>query len=746
MRAHYSARSVTSHWRLAMAVVFTALVASAASTSFWEMSSFTDFIAGKLDGVALSRDGHLTQAPELATVFNSGQPVIWSVVPGASGTLYAATGHRGRVYRIDPNGTATLIWTADRPEVFALAISSRDDVYAASSPNGKIYRIRQGQATEYFDPKARYIWSLALAPDGTLYAGTGDNGMVYRITGPGQGEPYYATGQGNVTGLMLDPQGRLLAGTEPNGILYRITAKDKAFALYDSTLPEIRALAATPDGTVYAAGLGGALAKKIQATQQEQNNQQDATPTISTTVTVTAQAGADLKPAPQEVKPQAQSAQPLQPPTAAATETTGVEKSAIYRINPDNTVDTLWSSKEENVYDILLQPNGALDFGTDQNARIYRLTADHKLTLIAQTNDGEIVRLLNFNNAILAATANTGTIYRLGAAGSKGTYEAPVFDATGVARWGRVRWQGDGVTLETRSGNSLRPDSSWSDWSPKLADATGAPVTSPNARYLQYRAELTGPAAHLDSITAAYLPANNPPVIHSITVTQQAPPAATTTVKTTAPASSSYSISVTDTGDAGPVSSTGTPTQTMSRAIIQQILVAWAADDPDGDKLVYQVEFRGEGETQWKVLRHDSHDTSVTLDGDALADGTYYFKVTASDREANPPASAKDADLVSAPVLIDNTPPVIRIQSSTRTAAAADVAFDAQDATSPLHRAEWSLDAGAWFAIAPVDGILDSRTEQFRLHVPAVPAGEHLLVLRVADTAGNTGLAKVVLH
>ena len=211
MRAHYSARSVTSHWRLAMAVVFTALVASAASTSFWEMSSFTDFIAGKLDSVALSRDGHLTQAPELATVFNSGQPVIWSVVPGASGTLYAATGHRGRVYRIDPNGTATLIWTADRPEVFALAISSRDDVYAASSPNGKIYRIRQGQATEYFDPKARYIWSLALAPDGTLYAGTGDNGMVYRITGPGQGEPYYATGQGNVTGLMLDPQGRLLA-------------------------------------------------------------------------------------------------------------------------------------------------------------------------------------------------------------------------------------------------------------------------------------------------------------------------------------------------------------------------------------------------------------------------------------------------------------------------------------------------------------------------------------------------------
>ena len=26
---------------------------------------------------------------------------------------------------------------------------------------------------------------------------------------------------------------------------------------------------------------------------------------------------------------------------------------ALYRINPDNTVETLWSSKEENVYDLL---------------------------------------------------------------------------------------------------------------------------------------------------------------------------------------------------------------------------------------------------------------------------------------------------------------------------------------------------------------------------------------------------------
>ncbi|MDP9171098.1 MAG: hypothetical protein M3N54_10815, partial [Acidobacteriota bacterium] len=327
----------------------------ASSPSLWEMSSFTDFVKGKFDGVSLGRDGRLSLAPRLDSLFTSGQPAIWAVAPGPDGSIYAATGHRGRVFRIDRTGASTLLWSADRPEVFALASDAKGVVFAASSPDGKIFRIENGRATEYFDPKCKYIWALALAPDGTLYAGTGDGGRIFRITGAGKGEEYYATGQGNVTGLTLDQQGRLLAGTEPNGILYRITAKNKAFALYDSSLPEIRAIAPRPDGSVYAVGLGGALARKVQATQQANPNaQQETAPTITTSITVTADAGGDLKPAPPEpAKPQTTVAPATAPAVAVTTAATtpdlsNVEKSAIYRINADNTVDTIWSSKEEN--------------------------------------------------------------------------------------------------------------------------------------------------------------------------------------------------------------------------------------------------------------------------------------------------------------------------------------------------------------------------------------------------------------
>src|SRR5271166_4044845 len=96
-----------------------------ATSGVWEMTSFADFIKGKFDGVSLGRDGRLSLAPKLDTFFSSEQPVIWSVAAGPDGALYAATGHRGRVFRIDAAGAPRLLWTADRPEVFALAIDKQ---------------------------------------------------------------------------------------------------------------------------------------------------------------------------------------------------------------------------------------------------------------------------------------------------------------------------------------------------------------------------------------------------------------------------------------------------------------------------------------------------------------------------------------------------------------------------------------------------------------------------------------------
>ncbi|MCU1234633.1 MAG: hypothetical protein JWP63_2600, partial [Candidatus Solibacter sp.] len=630
-------------------------------------------------------------------------------------------------------------------------------VYAGTSPDGKVYRIQDGKATEYFAPKAKYIWSLAIGSDDALYVGTGDQGKIFRVDRTGHGEVWYETGQSHVTGLAIDNQNRLLAGSEPNGILYRVTAKDKAFVLYDATLPEIRAIVPMPDGTVYAAALGGSVAKRAQAANQNAQGGAGAGTAVTssvTTITVEAQASEVKPPDPTKPAPQTTTTQTTTPQVSTqftpVVDVSGVEKSAVYRINPDNTVETLWSSKEENVYDLLALEKQIL-FSTDQDGRIYGLAPDRRVTLVTQTNEGETTRLLPGEHSVLAATGNMGRVFRLGeASGPSGSYEAPVHDSGTASRWGSVSWRADlpaGATIQfrTRSGNSAKPDRTWSDWSEPLTTSAGSRIASPNARYIQWKLEMAGAngvTPTLNSVTLAYLPQNSPPVIKSINVITQAG-AVTQTASTKNTTSSPYSVTVSDSDSSA--TSAGTPTQTLPRAAAQQITLTWQAEDPDGDRLVYNAYFRGEDETQWKLLRANTHDNSITFDADVLADGKYFFRVIASDREANPPASAREATMISAPVMIDNTPPVLTAGEVRRNGATAHIEWEATDRASSLRRCEYSLDANNWVPMESVDGVIDSQREKFALDLTGLAPGEHLLVIRAADSANNTGTIKVVL-
>ncbi len=740
----------------------------AATTATWEMNTYQDFLKGRFQGISLDRDGRLTLAPKLETVFSSGQPTIWSIARAPDGSIYAGTGHRGRVYQINAPGanasawTSKLVWTSDQPEVFAVAVDPDGVLYAGTSPDGKVYRIEKGKATEFFAPQAKYIWSLAFAKDGTLFVGAGNPANIYRVDKTGKAETYYETGQSHVTALAFDSHGNVLAGTEPNGILYRISARNKAFVLYNAGLPEIRSIVSMPDGTIYAAALGGSVANRnspITTTLSSPLSVTVTAPATSITVTDSAdsQAETEIKPKADAPKAPVQAAQQVATATPLA-EIPGVDKSAVYKINPDDTVETLWSSKEENVYSLVARPpiagaNGdLLYFATDGQGRLYRLGADRKATLIVETNEGEATRLLESPDGLVAATGDMGKVFRLAdGAGASGSYESPVHDSGSVARWGRISWRsvigstGGKVQLATRSGNSARPDKTWSDWSDPLTNAQDSLIKSPNARYIQWRASLEGPLATIENVSLAYLPQNNPPVIRSISVSMQTGSAQkAAAAAATSSTSAAYSITVTDTGETS--TPAGTPTQTLSHGSGSQIQVTWQADDPDGDRLLYSIYFRGEDEKEWKLLRANVAENSLLLDGDVLADGRYYFRVIASDQPSNAANVARTDELVSSPVLIDNTPPIVSLSPPRRANDRLEVDADVVDQTSPLRRFEYSLDAGPWTPVEAADGVTDSPREQYHIAIDRLRTGEHLLVVRAYDTANNAGLAKVVVH
>jgi hypothetical protein len=746
--------------RIACALFALIYPAFAATSTSWEVTGFGDFLKGRLSGLSLTADGILRLGPSVRWNAPLSQPALWALASAPDDTLYAATGHQGKVFRISRDGHSSVVWNAGQAEVFAVCLDSKGVLYAGSSPNGGVYRIENGKATEIWHSPGRYIWALQRSADGSLLVAAGEPGKLYRIDPrTGQANVYYDTGQSNITALAVAANGHVYAGTDPNGLLYDISGPGRGTILYDSSLPEIRAIVIDPNGTIYAAAMGGAVSTRTpSATPAPTTSSSPVVASSPTVITVTAAKEngvraesdeANTKSAADQTKSGASSASASAATSnTAITEVSGVEKSAIYRITPDHVIETLRSSTADNVYDLILDGDGLL-FSTDDHSRIYRLNG-RKVTLIAEPGDGETTRLLKNGATLYAALSNPARLIAFGAAGTgSGNYESQVHDSTSVARWGHLQWRGtgSGISFRTRTGNTARPDDTWSSWSAPISDPANALIASPVARFVQWRAEWPeSSTAQIMGVQIPFLPRNTPPVIRSITVSAIVGTNPAKTGSTTASSSTAYSITVTDTGDAPAASSATATPQTVSRLQTTQTQISWQADDPDGDKLVYSVYFRGEDEQNWQLIRSRMFENTLLLDPDVFADGRYYFRVVASDAPANAAQYAQQAEFVSTPVLIDNTPPLVTPGPPQRHGDALDIDVDAADKSSPLRLCEYSLDAGFWQPIEAADGVTDTPHESFHLHLDHLRPGEHLLVFRVYDTANNAGLARVTLR
>src|SRR5688500_2056337 len=139
-------------------------------------------------------------------------------------------------------------------EVHALAAAPNGGLYAATSPDGRIYRLdAKGQATPFFDPDDKYIWSLAVDRDGSLFAGTGDKGTVYKISPDGRCQRFFATKAVHAVMLSFYQQPQLIVGSGSTGRVFRVDANGRGFLLLDTTYQELRAIRVDPKGVIYVA-------------------------------------------------------------------------------------------------------------------------------------------------------------------------------------------------------------------------------------------------------------------------------------------------------------------------------------------------------------------------------------------------------------------------------------------------------------------------------------------------------------
>jgi sugar lactone lactonase YvrE len=728
----------------------------AVETSFWQVGSFEDFVQGTLDAVSVSKDGELRLAPETRALFTPDENMALSLAGDGHKNLYVGTGHAGKVFRVDETGKGLLFFTAPEADIFALAAGPDGSLYVGSSPDGKIYRVTpDGKSKVFYDPKTKYIWALRFDGEGRLYAGTGDHGKILRIDKNGQGEVFFDTKQTHVMCLTFDRQGNLLAGSVPNGLIYRITPAAKAFVLYQAGLPEVHALATDEHGNIYAAALGGSGGKGTPEIFGP------ATPTPAPTVaaTVTVEAGSDGDGTTAQTKaPQAPPNEPAKTPSFNRPSNPAVSfpvpkvpqgRGSLIEILPDYTAETIWSSNNESIFGLAVRDNHVL-FSTDSNGRIFDLSASREgrvLTLLTETRESLATQLCLEGQDVYVATTNIAKLFRLRTALSReGTYESAVKDTKFISHWGTLAWRGEkpeGSRLEffTRSGNTDRPDQTWSDWKGPYRNPNGNPISSPTARYIQWKAVFRASGAAspaLDEVTVSYLNQNLPPEIRSLNVSASGERTSTT---------GTPSAGASPSAPPPPFSPAPAPGATPAKV---PITFSWQADDPNGDQLVYSLYVKAADEQEWRLLKDKLRQTNYTLEPDTLADGKYAVRLLASDEDANPPDSARRAELVSAPFWVDNTPPAVRVLKQQVSAASsggqAEVQFEAEDSTSPLRSAEFSTDGKEWRDVNSDDGIVDSQRETFTVRAGNLPLGEHVIALRAYDTAGNAGIGKAVVQ
>jgi len=772
---------------IALGASYLVPTAFAQGTRTWEQSKFEELSKGTATGVAIRSAGGLELAPAFKTLYGMPSTYVWGIVADDAGNLYAATGAPARVYRITPDGKATIIFEPQELQVQAVEVGPGGVIYAGTAPDGKVYKIehKPGAKSEpaktesakadsakvaekdkdkdaanpaldpswsssvYFAPGTKYIWDLALDRSGDLYVATGDHGEIYRVTAKGEHSLFFKSDETHIRALALDARGDVIAGSDGSGLVYRISPAGEGFVLYSAPKKEITALALDRVGNVYAAGVG------------EKRAVAGANPAAGAAAMLAMAAGVNAT-APQTpgitVTP-APGTGPITGPFAfpGGSASGG---SDVYKIAPDGSPSRIWTSHEDIVYALAFDSQERLLAGTGNRGHVFAITGADEFSDLLKAAASQVTAFANSpGGGLYAASSNLGKVFTIGPgprSEGEGTYESDVFDAKVVSRWGRAEFRGAGnVELFARSGNVDNPDRNWSAW--KKVDLNKDPETGvPPARFAQWKVVLHSGGAKpgVESVALNYLPKNVAPEIDDVTVqvgTRYSP----------MPRASGLSVGTDGGGSSFGGSSFGGSSFAGSSAHFESpvpsshdrdsVGVKWSAHDENDDQLLYSVYYRGDGETRWLLLKDNLIDKAYSFDASLLPDGGYTVKVVASDAPSHSPGEALTAARESRRFEVDTTPPRIENLTASVESGQIHVRFRAADGFSPIKKAEYSVDAGEWKYVEPVGKISDAKLEEYDFKVTpeagkdGSPSSEHLVVVRAYDRYDNLGAAKTLV-
>lgn len=683
------------------------------------VDSFEEFEAGNSKSVSLDERGFLRKAPEVKQLKNVSAGQVWDMLVDPDGSYLLGTSPDGELLRITRTGQKEIVTKFKEKQVTALVRNAEGELFAATSPDGKVYRIpANGRPEVWFDPKEKYIWDLLVAEDGSLFVATGTNGKIYRVTGQGRGTVYYDSEETHIYTLAQNPKSKhLLAGSGDSGYLYRVTAEGQAVVLFSNGEKQINNILVDQDGVIFFTALGGSKPKPppSSASSRMANLRQ-----------IMAAANAARGNPNGKMPPKPSGA----PPSSGGKSPNG-QASKVYRLGESLFAEAIWST-QATIF-TMLEVEGKLFLGTGDEGYLYELTKEGDATLLLQVEGQTISAAAPVGTKQFAlATSNPIKVFIAGGPrAGLGIYESEVFDSELFARWGAVRAKAEGpVKIRTRSGNTPEPDKSWYPWSDLGSQSQS---TSPAARFFQIELQIGD--GEVDRFEFVYLLRNLPPRVQEVKLLPigigfqaiMPPPQPPT------PRTAEQLLKIEEDDD--PESLKRRIDVRFQPQLARGLRTAvWQANDPNGDALRYNVFYREDNDTDWHLLSKELEEPVISWDSTGWPDGNYYLKVEATDAEDNAPEDRQSHSKISKLITVDNTAPVITVNS----VSGGEVKFTVVDAASMIASIQVSRNGYDYKPLRPEDGILDGQRESF---IASLKAGE-MLFIRAEDEAGNVSSAQ----
>ena len=638
---------------------------------------------GTYNGIMLTEQGSLILAPIIEKDGVIEGKFIWKIYNSSDGSMYAAiSGDGAELYKrnageIDFN----LFVKSTNESAFTSVISDNSgNIYAATAPYARIIKYdNSGNEIWSKNVDDTYIWDMKFDNNGNLYAAAGgNNARVLKISSNGNITEILKTEEQHAMSLYFDSKNnKLYIGTAGRGLVLSVdlstNLENPSYkTVYDTAQNEVYAITMDNIGNLYFG---------------------TATREPSYLILPSIIDGGKL-----------------------ADDSAKEFRNSLYKADTNGTVQRLFFLNQTLVFALSSDIDNNIYFITGDNADIYKINGnDGLLSYIGGLENKTLSTFSATKDGLYFAISKTGEIYKMQNGNpSEGSFISDTLDLKLLSKLGSLKAMttipdGSDISFEVRTGNVARVDNTWSDFTKVSEDGK---INAPDGRFLQFRITMKNSNANeksvpiLSSMDFTYIENNLPPDVLNGGLT-------------------TYYKQQNDSSE----------TTKSPQLEENETMIYWKGSDPNGDKLIYDLEYRLKGEKNYRKLANNLETPYFRFKSYLMPSGIYDFRITASDRFDNPIDLSKTKTLEVLNIKYDNDSPEIFDFAVKTEGNKRIITFRAEDKLSFLKTVRYSNITEEWHYILPDDKVLDSMSENFTIIIDDEEAGS--ITIEVLDTEGN---------